>query len=346
MRKTIFKTYGLLLLFASLFAAACSDWTENAKIPVEDPVFGADDPELYARYLASLRAYKAEAHRQTIVWFDNAQKRPSSRGGFFSDVPDSVDVVALMASGPLTDSERAQVEELRRKGTSVIGAFDCSALLAAWETTQHAASPDGDNPSADGFAEYLEQSLGRRIDELLADRLDGLTICYEAEDPTFMTDAERALQAGREAVVVAAMKRWAEARPDGLLFFEGTPQYVADRSVWPLCDRLVVRCLDAVSVYEFGTRAMRMCVEGVPTDRFVWMVSAVKPSSVDCGYLTGPSGESVRAIGALAEWLLLPDGMAKNGLGIMNVQYDYYNSTMIYSHVKEAVETLNPAPKN
>ena len=54
----------------------------------------------------------------------------------------------------------------------------------------------------------------------------------------------------------------------------------------------------------------------------------------------------MRAIGALAEWLLLPAEFGKAGLGIMDVQYDYYNSAMIYRYTKEAIETLNPSPKN
>ena len=36
----------------------------------------------------------------------------------------------------------------------------------------------------------------------------------------------------------------------------------------------------------------------------------------------------------------------KAAVGIMDVQYDYYNSTMIYRYTKEAIETLNPSPKN
>ena len=48
----------------------------------------------------------------------------------------------------------------------------------------------------------------------------------------------------------------------------------------------------------------------------------------------------------MAEWLLRPEDIGKAGMGIMNVQYDYYNSAMIYRYTKEAIETLNPSPKN
>lgn len=352
MKRTIYKAYGLLLLAGALMTSACDDWTENEKIGIKEPVFGQDDPELYARYLESLRTYKAGEHCRTIVWFDNSVKQPASRGGFFSDVPDSVDVVALMAPGRLTALEREQVAELHEKGTKVIGAVDCTALQTQWEAAQPDNSGDettgeGDSqPAADGFAAWLGEQLGARIDEIEADALDGMTICYEPRNTTFMTEEEKAVQAAREAVVVAAMKRWTEENPDRLLFFEGNPQNLSDKSVLEACDRLVVRCLNASTVYDFGTLALRMCDDGVPADRFVWLVSAVKPASVDFGYVSDDSGASVRAIGALADWMLLPGEVDKTGIGIMNVQYDYYNSSMIYLYTKQAIDTLNPSPKN
>ncbi|WP_288940403.1 glycoside hydrolase family 18 [uncultured Alistipes sp.] len=336
MKRTISNIFcGVAFLLATLAGTSCDDWTKNEKIAVEDPVFGEGDPELYARYLASLRAYKSGDHRRTVVWFDNSNKQPASRGGFFSDVPDSVDVVALTAGGRLTVEELEQVEMLREKGTKVIGAFDCQAALARDEDAQ---IPE----------ERLSAALAERIWEIEADGLDGLTLCYESTDPTFATEEELHAQRALDDVVAGALTEWRERHPEGLLLFEGTPQWLNDLSAVALCDYLVVRCLDAESVYDFGVRARRMCaVEGIPSDRFLWLVSAVPPSATGAtGYLADAAGVSVRAVGALAEWLLRPEDIGKAGLGIMNVQYDYYNSAMIYRYTKEAIETLNPSPKN
>ncbi|WP_195977052.1 glycoside hydrolase family 18 [Alistipes onderdonkii] len=336
MKRTISNIFcGVAFLLATLAGTSCDDWTKNEKIAVEDPVFGEGDPELYARYLASLRAYKSGDHRRTVVWFDNSNKQPASRGGFFSDVPDSVDVVALTAGGRLTVEELEQVETLREKGTKVIGAFDCQAALARDEDAQ---LPE----------ERLSAALAERIWEIEADGLDGLTLCYESTDPTFATEEELHAQRALDDVVAGALTEWRERHPEGLLLFEGTPQWLNDLSAVALCDYLVVRCLDAESVYDFGVRARRMCaVEGIPSDRFLWLVSAVPPSATGAtGYLADAAGVSVRAVGALAEWLLRPEDIGKAGLGIMNVQYDYYNSAMIYRYTKEAIETLNPSPKN
>lgn len=336
MKRTISNIFcGVAFLLATLAGTSCDDWTKNEKIAVEDPVFGEGDPELYARYLASLRAYKSGDHRRTVVWFDNSNKQPASRGGFFSDVPDSVDVVALTAGGRLTVEELEQVEMLREKGTKVIGAFDCQAALARDEDAQ---IPE----------ERLSAALAERIWEIEADGLDGLTLCYESTDPTFATEEELHAQRALDDVVAEALTEWRERHPEGLLLFEGTPQWLNDLSAVALCDYLVVRCLDAESVYDFGVRARRMCVvEGIPSDRFLWLVSAVPPSATGAtGYLADAAGVSVRAVGALAEWLLRPEDIGKAGLGIMNVQYDYYNSAMIYRYTKEAIETLNPSPKN
>ena len=337
-----------MLLLGMLAGVSCSDWTENEKIGVEDPVIGQDDPELYARYLASLRTYKQGNHRHTIVWFDNSDKQPSSRGGFFSDVPDSVDIVALTAAGRLGASELEQVKMLHGKGTRVIGAVDCTALLAEWNAAQRPGTiaEEGGVATGDGFATWLREVLAARMSDICADRLDGLTICYEPTDPTFMTEDELKTQRERDAVVTEFMTEWKEREPDGLLLFEGNPQHLSDKSVLGACDFVVVRCLDAASVYDFGSNAFRMSVEGVPADRFVWLVSAVPAGSTDTGYVTDAAGEFVRATTALAEWLLLPGELVKAGIGIMDVQYDYYNSMMIYRYTKEAIETLNPSPKN
>ena len=190
--------------------------------------------------------------------------------------------------------------------------------------------------------------MAERIWEIEADGLDGLTLCYESTDPTFATEEELHAQRALDDVVAGALTEWRERHPEGLLLFEGTPQWLNDLSAVALCDYLVVRCLDAESVYDFGVRARRMCaVEGIPSDRFLWLVSAVPPSATGAtGYLADAAGVSVRAVGALAEWLLRPEDIGKAGLGIMNVQYDYYNSAMIYRYTKEAIETLNPSPKN
>ena len=53
-----------------------------------------------------------------------------------------------------------------------------------------------------------------------------------------------------------------------------------------------------------------------------------------------------RAVGALAGWMLQPGELAKTAIGIYNVQYDYYNSSMIYRYTKQAIDMLNPSPKN
>ena len=260
---------GAALLAGALSGVSCSEWTENEKIAVKDPVFGESNPELYARYVAELRAWKQSEHQRTIVWFDNSNKQPASRGGFFSDVPDSVDIVALKASGRLTASELEQVASLHEKGTRVIGAFDCTALLASGE------EGDGAGESAEGTSDAatrLRTALETRMAEVEADALDGFTLRYEPTDITFATDEERTAQLALDAVVAEALKGWRQRHPESLLLFEGTPQYFSDVEAAALCDYLVVRCLDAESVYDFGMRARRMCgVAGLPTDRFVWL---------------------------------------------------------------------------
>lgn len=48
-----------------------------------------------------------------------------------------------------------------------------------------------------------------------------------------------------------------------------------------------------------------------------------------------------------AQWVVSPaSGYEKLGISIANAQNDYFNLTLVYKNIREAVDILNPAPKN
>lgn len=55
----------------------------------------------------------------------------------------------------------------------------------------------------------------------------------------------------------------------------------------------------------------------------------------------------MRATKGAAQWVVSPaSGYEKLGISIANAQNDYFNLTLVYKNIREAVDILNPAPKN
>ena len=62
----------LMLMAAALMAfSACDKWTETEPVNVVYETLESKNPDLYAKYLQSLRDYHASAHQVLIAKFDN-----------------------------------------------------------------------------------------------------------------------------------------------------------------------------------------------------------------------------------------------------------------------------------
>ena len=58
----------------ALLMSSCD--TDVEPVDINQPGIERQNPELYQRYLASIRAYKASNHKIMMVWFDNSQAVP------------------------------------------------------------------------------------------------------------------------------------------------------------------------------------------------------------------------------------------------------------------------------
>lgn len=84
--------------------------------------------------------------------------------------------------------------------------------------------------------------------------------------------------------------------------------------------------------------------DGVPADRFIVSASTISLDTTDktTGYYN-----ALRALSEAAYWVTEPSAeFIKAGLAIENMQNDYYNATNTYQYVREAINIMNPAPKN
>lgn len=346
----------LLCLAAVVAFAACDKWTEPESLSVESPDMPKDNPEIYARYLESLRAYKASDHKQVYAWFDNSLKVPMTRAHRMEAIPDSVDVVSLLHPDGLCDWELAEMELLRTKGTKVIFTLGYDQIEALWEASQTPepepasdAGQDGE-PAEDGFLQFLSE----RTDALLAlvDQYayDGVGVNYSPLDTHYMEEAERVKQTARQQLFTARLKAWAEAHPAKMFVYEGDPQWLQDKTLLGMCRYIVLRQMSATNSYALS-QAVRMALrEGVPSDRFIVAVAPVSldPNDPETGWFLDADGKfSLRALTEAAVWTTTPEaGFTKAGLGIYNVQEDFYNTSLIYKHTREAICLMNPSPKN
>lgn len=195
----------LLFLFRTMLSsvfllaclAACDDWTEMEVHDFEVNGAAQQNPEQYAAYTQSLRAYKATKHAVVYARFDNAPEVSTSDKDFLRALPDSIDIVTMRNADRLTDYDREDMKLVRTDyGTKVLYYVDATTLTA-----------DGLNAAISAAAVAVKEGT-----------FDGITL------------------AASTAVDAATVKALMDAigQTSCLLVFEGNPSLVseAQRSVF------------------------------------------------------------------------------------------------------------------
>ena len=351
-------TVPLLCLLAVAAVTACDDWTEPESLSIERPDISGDNPELYARYLENLNAYKASDHKVVYAWFDNSVKVPVTRAHRMDAIPDSVDIVSLLHPDGLCERELAEMKTLREKGTKVIFTFDYDRIEALWKASQapdpepepEPTSTEGDGePAADGFLAFLAEHTDAALKLVDKYGYDGAAVHYTPLDTHYMEEAERVKQTARQALFTTRLKTWAAAHADKLFVYEGDPQWLIDKSLLGLSRYIVLRKMTATTPYMLSQSVLMALREGVPADRFIVAVAPVStdPNDPTTGRFAGADGQlTLRALTEAAAWVTAPEaGFTKAGLGIYNIQDDFYNTTLIYKYTREAIDIMNPSPQ-
>lgn len=341
-----------------LFAAACGDWTDPEGLKISYPAPGETNPELYGLYLKALREYKADNHKIMLVSVDNRESEAPRRNERPEILPDSVDFISLEQPDKLHPQFLAECAAVREKGTRVVYPVSYDLIEARWEKIVEAES----KPGAQGEPEDAGQLENRFLDfcdgELaaglaLCDKYgyDGVIVCYAGRSTLNMTESEKSRYATRQQLFLTKVGEWRSAHEDKQLFFRGNPQYLLDMALLARCSYIVVPSFEATSVEEIAFTMLMNAAEGVPADRFligVSIPSASNPSNL-AGYFDGTDAEGNPryALPEAAQWVTLPAaGYGKLGLFVDNAQDDYFNLTSNYKHIREAIDTMNPSPKN
>ena len=200
MKISINKLYsGLFLLLILILSASCSDWNDIEAVDI-DPQHAKDqNPELWARYMESLRIYKQErTHYITYGSFDNSTEQPKNEGAYLRSVPDSLDIVTLANSENITAYDREDIPSLQEKSTRVLYLVDYAKKMteladaAALSTWLDKAVATATELKLDGFAfnglpSYggtdAEQAARKEAARLIVSKLSafGKTLVFEGD---------------------------------------------------------------------------------------------------------------------------------------------------------------------
>lgn len=332
--------------------ASCSDWNEVESIDVVQPNIEQQNPALYAQYLEHLKAYKNSDHKLTYAWFDNSVKVPFNRAQHITEIPDSIDVVALMYPDQLVDRELEEMAKIRAdKGTQIIYSIDYDAIKLIYDTraaeqpAPEAAEEGAPSVEFPDFLTFLVDTIGHTLK--LADQYqyDGLSIAYLGKSMLHLTEQERKEYIENQNVFIGMITAWAERHTNKLLVFEGHPQNLIDKTILSNCQTILIPMTSIKNEYQFTYNMTLAQVEGVPTDRFGIKVAVPSLNKEDTK--TGYLADGSRALGAASQWIMSQhDGYIVKGLGIQNVNNDYYNPALVYKYTRNAITTLNPSIKN
>ena len=328
--------------------ASCSDWNDVESANVIQPNIKDQNPALYAKYLEHLKAYKNSDHKLIYAWFDNSEKVPFNRAQHISEVPDSVDVVALMHPDNLVERELQEMANIKaEKGTKVIYSIDFDAMKLIYDTRakEQPAPKEGETSTFPDFVTFMVDSLNHSLS--LADKYnyDGVSISYLGKSMMHMTQEEKNIYIENQNVLMGMVKTWSERHANKTLVFEGQPQNLIDKTILEKFQMILLPALTPKNQEELTYSVSLAKVEGVPTDRLGIKVSSISLDEAD--KKTGYFADGSHVIPIAAQWANSShEGYTIKGLGIANINTDYYNPALVYKYSRQAITTLNPSIKN
>ncbi len=342
-------TFKLLIAVFSLamVVTSCDDWTDTESINLIESDIEKDNPELYAKYLASLRNYRNSDHKVTYVWFDNTKEMPKSRGEQIKALPDSIDVVNLTNPDELSSWVISDMESARKdKGMKFVFTVSYPDLEKEYEQYL-LQEPKAAEAEEDAFLAYAADFVDRNLALVNKYGYDGISVLFYGMKTSHLSEAAKNAYLAREAAFMSKVNSWVENNPNKLFIFEGYPQNLTDKSVLQKSKFIVIRTETLKYATGLTHQVLLSIEDGVPTDRFVVTVSAksLDPSDDKTGYYTNANNELVSSMPIAAEWVdSRESAFTKAGLGILNAQNDYYNLSNSYQNIRHAISTMNPSP--
>jgi hypothetical protein len=353
----------LLIIAAAGFFTACSEWTDTESVQVEEQYINTQNPDLYQQYLESLRNYKKSYHQLLIGWFDNSDKAYNSRGMHIESVPDKTDILVLMSADDLTASELSEMASLREdKGTKILYDIDCEDFRVSIELQNAEITTQNELAKAEAettgeeytpvpllvFAEKLPAFVEQQLALFDKYNYDGFNLRYDGKSAVVMTGAEKAELQNIQNIIFNSVLAAINAHPDKVYIFAGRPDHVLDKGILQKFNYILIRTHEEVSVGRVTEIVKTSLVADVPADNILVFTAPyfIDEYDVEWGNITTPEGTTIRAIPEIARWVMTPDSFTKAGMAIYRMNLDYYYPEEDYKYVREAIDIMNPSPKN
>ena len=346
--KRIFK---INILFAGIaLLAGCSEWTTPESIEIEKNSIETTNPELYAKYCAALREYKATNHKVVYTTYDNTSEIAANGSEKITMLPDSIDFVQLM-NLEVSETHLNEMKQVKEKfGTRFVVRFsveDCMAAYDAYVESLQAAAEEGaeegtEAPEAVPFADFYAAELQKTVSKVAEYDLDGFTFAFNGKNLDGMTDAQKAEYTAEHDAAFAPVKAWLSSNGSKVFFLEGNPQYVIDNDVLNAASFYILQTRGCRSTGELGLYGINAFRSGKLPENAKLLYAVETPSFIEEEYLVGQF-ELGEQIPLAAEWVAKDASYVKSGLAIWNVQRDYFNTSgKIYPNVRMAIKTMNP----
>ena len=340
--KSIFKINILLVSIALL--AGCSEWTTPESIEIEKNSIEATNPELYAKYCAALREYKATDHKVVYTTYDNTSETAANGSEKITMLPDSIDFVQLM-NLEVSESHLEEIAAVReKKGTRFVFRFSVEECMAAYEAyvEQAYADAEGTEPVVPSFEEFYATEFQKVTAKVAEYGLDGFTFAFVGKNIEGMTEEQQAAYTTEHDAAFAPVKAWLSSNSSKVFFLEGNPQYVLDNEVLNAASFYILQTRSCRSTGELGLYGINAYTSGKLPENAKLLYAVETPSFIEEEYLVGQFvlGEQIPLA---ADWIAKDASFEKSGLAIWNVQRDYFNTDgMVYPNVRKAIKTMNP----
>lgn len=300
-----------ILLALLIVAASC---TEIEPVRLDYQSAAQQNPELWVRYMQSLRTYKLESdHYIAYGSFDCGVQNSVNEGDYLRSLPDSLDFVALANAENLTQYDREDIPALQEKSTRVLYKLDYAAKMA--ELKDEAA---------------LKSWLDKAVTAAMELGVDG----FAFTGIPLYGGTEDEMNARKAAAKTITDKLSATGK---ILVFEGDPAFVANADCLDKLDYAVLNTADITH-----SVALTLHVENILTaygDKLP-KEKIILAAKID-GQIVNEENRKVDAVLDMTDRVPAPGPVA--GMAIYNMSEDYFPDRIGWQTVRTAIQLLNPA---
>lgn len=311
-KNSINRLYtGLFLLLALLLTASCSDWKDIESLDIVPQHAKDQDPELWARYMESLRTYKQERpHYITYCSFDNGIEQSKNEGAYLRSLPDSLDIVTLANSENITAYDREDIPLLQEKSTKVLYLVNYATRMS--EFTDAAT-----------LGVWLDKAVAT-VAEL---KLDGFA--FNGLPLYGGTESEQV--ARKEAAKLIVSKLSATGK---MIIYEGDPAFV-DATDLDKLDYIVLNTSEIDNVSD-----LKLLVASALNNKAIPKEQLLLAAKID-NQITNENGKKQDAVTEMTDRVASLGPLA--GLAIYSIGDDYYHAKISYEVTRRTIQMMNPS---